>query len=82
MSRSSLPIPSSIRPPLIESMVESVSAANADHVVNDSKVISSVGRGIVWKWSNSQIDSNPSRSDWRARPPVHLAAYEPSVGCR
>ena len=39
-----------------------VSAASADSVVNDSNVISSVGRGTVWKWSNSQIDSNPSSS--------------------
>ena len=30
--------------------------------MNDSNVISSVGRGTVWKWSNSQIDSKPSRS--------------------
>ncbi len=39
-----------------------VSAASAASEVNDSKVISSVGRGTVWKWSNSQIDSKPSRS--------------------
>ena len=44
----------------------SVSAASAASEVNDSNVISSVGRGTVWKWSNSQIDSNPSRSAWRA----------------
>ena len=78
-------MPSSIRPPLIVSIVEIilavraglrkavqmtmwpsrtrvVSAARADRLVNDSKVISSVGRGTVWKWSNSQIDSKPSRS--------------------
>ena len=30
--------------------------------MNDSNVISSVGLGTVWRWSNSQIDSNPSRS--------------------
>ena len=40
----------------------SVDAASAARLVNDSKVISSVGSGTVWKWSNSQIDSNPSRS--------------------
>ena len=34
-----------------------VCAASADSEVNDSKVISSVGRGTVWKWSKSQIDS-------------------------
>ena len=78
-------MPSSIRPPLIVSIVEiilavsagfrnpvqmttwpsrtrSVRAASAESVVNDSNVISSVGRGTVWKWSNSQIDSTPSRS--------------------
>src|SRR5262245_18371229 len=39
-----------------------VTAASAASDVNDSKVISSVGSGNVWKWSNSQIDSNPSAS--------------------
>ena len=39
-----------------------VTAARADSIVNDSKVISSVGRGTVWKWSNTQIDSMPSSS--------------------
>ena len=39
-----------------------MSAASAESVVNDSNVISSVGRGTVWKWSNSQIDSNPDPS--------------------
>src|SRR6476619_5998303 len=40
----------------------SVRAASADSDVNDSKVISSVGRGTVWTWSNNQIDSKPRRS--------------------
>ena len=39
-----------------------VSAASAESEVNDSKVISSVGRGIVWKWSKSHTDSKPRRS--------------------
>jgi hypothetical protein len=39
-----------------------VSAASAASEVNDSNVISSVGSGIVWKWSKSQIDSKPSAS--------------------
>src|SRR5205823_2111639 len=39
-----------------------VRPASAESAVNDSNVISSVGRGMVWKWSNSQIDSKPSRS--------------------
>ena len=39
-----------------------VDAASADRDVNDSNVSSSVGRGTVWKWSNSQIDSKPRRS--------------------
>ena len=77
-------MPSSIRPPLMTSMVliifavsagfrnavqmtmwpirtRSVGAASAASDVNDSKVISSVGRGTVWKWSNIQIDSKPRR---------------------
>ena len=39
-----------------------VTAASAASAVNDSNVSSSVGCGTVWKWSNSQIDSKPSRS--------------------
>ena len=42
--------------------------------MNDSNVISSVGRGTVWKWSNSQIDSNPSRSACRATSVVRRQA--------
>src|SRR5436190_7162590 len=47
-----------------------VSAASAESAVNDSKVISSVGLGTVWKWSKSQIDSKPSRSASFATPAV------------
>ena len=49
-------------------------AASADSEVNDSNVISSVGRGTVWKWSNSQIDSKPIRSAWRATSVVRCHA--------
>ena len=52
----------------------SVSAASAASDVKDSKVISSVGRGTVWKWSNSQIDSKPSRSACRATSVVRRQA--------
>jgi hypothetical protein len=38
-----------------------VSAASAAREVNDSNVISSVGRGTVWKWSKSRCkDSGQS----------------------
>ena len=39
-----------------------VSAASADRPTNASNVISSVGTGSVWTWSNSQIESKPSAS--------------------
>jgi hypothetical protein len=52
----------------------SVEAASAESEVNDSKVSSSVGRGTVWKWSNSQIDSKPSRSARRATSSVRAHA--------
>ena len=78
-------MPSSIRPPLIVSIVEIIFAVNAGlrnavqmtmcprrtrvvraakaaSDVNDSNVISSVGRGTVWKWSKSQMASKPSLS--------------------
>ena len=42
--------------------------------MNDSKVISSVGSGTVWKWSNTQSDSNPSASAWRVRVIVRAQA--------
>src|SRR4029079_19824311 len=65
-----------------------VIAARADNEVNDSKVISSVGRGIVWKWSKSQTDSNPSRSACWATAAVRLQevvgshpAYSPTQPC-
>ena len=90
-------MPSSIRPPLIESIVEiilavragfrnavqittwprrtrSVIAASAASAVNDSNVISSVGRGTVWKWSKSHSDSNPRRSASRATAAVRCHA--------
>ena len=44
------------------SRTRSVSAARALSEVNDSNVSSSVGFGTVWKWSKSQIDSDPRRS--------------------
>src|SRR4051794_29113664 len=44
------------------SRTRDVCEASAASEVNDSNVISSVGRGTVWKWSNSQIDSKPSSS--------------------
>ena len=40
----------------------SVAIASADSTENDSKVISSVGSGTVWKWSKTHSDSNPSAS--------------------
>ena len=55
-----------------------VSAARAASEVNDSNVISSVGRGTVWKWSNSQIDSKPSRSAWTATSVVRRQASDGS----
>ena len=68
--------------------IRSVSAASADNDVNDSKVISSVGRGMVWKWSYSQIDSKPRRSACRATSVVRRHAssgskpsYSPTQPC-
>ena len=52
-----------------------VSAASAESDVNDSKVISSVGRGTVVKWSNSQIDSKPEP----VRLPRDLGGAAPGV---
>ena len=40
----------------------SVAIARAARTENDSKVISSVGSGTVWKWSNTHSDSKPSAS--------------------
>ena len=63
------------------SRTREVRAARAVRLVNDSKVISSVGRGTVVKWSNSQMDSKPSRSAWRATATVRAhacAASHPS----
>src|SRR3954468_17650772 len=70
------------------SRTRSVSAASAARDVKDSKVISSVGRGTVWKWSNSQSDSNPSVSACRATSVVRFHAscgsqpsYSPTHPC-
>ena len=94
-------MPSSIRPPLITSIVEIilavsaglrnavqittwpsrtrvVTAASADSIVNDSKVISSVGRGTVWKWSNTQMDSIPRSSACLASATLRLQASDGS----
>ena len=48
--------------------------ASAASTENDSKVISSVGSGTVWKWSNTQSDSKPSDSAWRASSTVRAHA--------
>ena len=56
-----------------------VACASAASIVNDSKVISSVGRGTVVKWSNTQIDSKPSVSACRARA---IAVAQASAACQ
>ncbi len=56
-----------------------VSAASAASDVNDSNVSSSVGSGVVWKWSNSQIDSNPSASAACATSTVRCHAASGSI---
>ena len=56
----------------------SVEAARAASVVNDSKVISSIGSGSVWKWSKTQTDSKPRRSAWRATATVRSHARRAS----
>ena len=43
-------------------------------VVNDSKVISSIGSGTVWKWSKTHSDSKPSSSASRASSSVRAQA--------
>ena len=48
------------------SRTRSVAIASAASTENDSKVISSVGAGTVWKWSNTQSASKPSPSACRA----------------
>src|SRR5690349_4007238 len=70
------------------SRTRDVAVARALRAVKDSNVISSVGRGTVWKWSNSQIDSNPSRSACRATSAVRFQAssesqpsYSPTQPC-
>jgi hypothetical protein len=51
-----------------------VTIASAVSTLNDSKVISSVGSGTVWKWSNAHSDSKPSASAWTARATVRSQA--------
>ena len=60
------------------SRTRDVRAASAESDVNDSKVISSLGRGTVWKWSKSQTDSNPSRSAWAVTSVVRFQAASES----
>ena len=48
--------------------------ASAVTIPNDSKVISSVGSGTVWKWSKAQRDSKPSRSACAASSTVRAQA--------
>ena len=59
------------------SRTRSVTIASAVSTQNDSRVISSVGSGTVWKWSNAQIDSKPSAS---ASVPARPSAPRPAAG--
>ena len=52
----------------------SVAIASAESTENDSKVISSVGSGTVWKWSKTQSDSKPSASACSASSTVRAQA--------
>ena len=60
----SLAVSAGLRKPVHTTMwprrTRCVAIARADRTENDSKVISSVGSGTVWKWSNTHSDSNPS----------------------
>ena len=62
----SLAVRAGLRNPVQTTMwprrTRSVAIASAVRTENDSKVISSVGSGTVWKWSKTQSDSKPSAS--------------------